>query len=181
MDSAATPPDGRRRSAPPIVVLGLGALALIALVAAFLLTGGSGGLDRSAAPTDPYPDFDGVERSLADYRGRPLVVNFWASTCIPCVEEMPAFERVHQSREGEVAFVGLNVNDLIEDGLRLAEQTGVTYDLGRDPAGELLRAVEGIGMPTTVLVHPDGTMSRPHTGELSESELNTMIDEEFGL
>src|SRR5688500_15712234 len=70
--------------------------------------------------------FDGSTGSLADYRGKPLVVNFFAAWCVPCVKEMPDFEKVHQERGDEVQFLGFDVRDQLEEGKKIAERTGVT-------------------------------------------------------
>jgi peroxiredoxin len=110
------------------------------------------------APDVPLERFDGTPVSLADYRGQPLVVNFWGSWCQPCVKEMPDFQRVHESLGDDVAFLGVNVNDDPEDALRMADQTGVTYDLAVDAEGALIRELGVVNFPTTVLILPDGTI-----------------------
>ena len=131
------------------------------------------------APTTPYQTFDGGEASVADYRGRPLVVNFFASWCVPCVREMPAFERVHQDVGERVAFLGIDVRDSKTEGERRIDESGVTYDVGRDPSGSLLAQFGGAAMPTTVLVDADGTIVRLLSGETSGDELREAIDEAF--
>jgi thiol-disulfide isomerase/thioredoxin len=131
------------------------------------------------APEATFLRFDGSRASLADYWGRPLVVNFWASWCPPCITEMPAFEAVHQRLGDEVAFLGLDVQDTVEDGQDFLEQVDITWDLGRDPEGTLVQRLGGIGMPTTVLIDADGIVRAIHTGELTEDELQTMIDDEL--
>ncbi len=110
------------------------------------------------APDVPLERFDGTPVSLADYRGQALVVNFWGSWCQPCVKEMPDFQQVHESLGDDVAFLGVNVNDDPEDALRMAESTGVTYDLAVDAEGELIRELGVVNFPTTVLILPDGTI-----------------------
>jgi thiol-disulfide isomerase/thioredoxin len=129
------------------------------------------------APEVTYETFEGETASLADYEGRPLVVNFWASWCGPCITEMPAFEQVHQQLGDEVAFLGLNVQDTVEDGQRFVDRMGVTWDLGRDPDGTLVQRLGGIGMPTTVLIDADGVVREINTGELDADELTSLIEE----
>jgi thiol-disulfide isomerase/thioredoxin len=106
----------------------------------------------------------GATFSLADVAGRPAVVNFFASWCAPCVTEMPAFEEVKVAVGGEVTFVGIDMQDGIEDGRALVERTGITWRVARDPQGELVRAVGGVGMPTTVLLDADGAIVEQRTG-----------------
>lgn len=129
------------------------------------------------APTDPYALFDGGEASVADYAGTPMVVNFFASWCVPCVREMPEFEEVHQAIGDDVAFLGIDVQDSVTRGQELVEDTGVTYDVGRDPDGSMLTAFGGVAMPTTALVDADGTIVHLMSGGTTADELRAAIDE----
>lgn len=132
-----------------------------------------------AAPVATYDTFDDTEASVADYAGKPLVVNFFASWCVPCVRELPDFEQVHQDLGDQVAFLGLNMQDSVTQGQDLVDETGITYDVGRDPDGSLLAQFGGVAMPTTVLVDADGTIVRVLSGATSQSELRTAIDRDL--
>lgn len=138
------------------------------------------------SPADRVPDlpveaFDGTRVSLADYAGTPLVVNFWASWCPPCIAEMPDLEAVHQATNDQVTFVGIDTQDTPEAAGRLVEQTGVTYDLVRDPDGELFRAFGVFGMPSTFYVDADGTIIDRHTGLLTRDALIEDLEEHLGV
>ena len=133
----------------------------------------------AASRDTPFTYFDGTTGTLADLEGTPLVVNFFASWCVPCVKEMPEFERVHQELGDRVRFLGLDVRDQLEDGKRIAAQTGVTYDLARDPDGSFLALMKGVVMPTTALVAADGTVVEVHNGALDGEELADLIDEKL--
>jgi thiol-disulfide isomerase/thioredoxin len=127
-------------------------------------------------PTETFERFDrgvlsGGRGSLGDYAGRPMVVNFFASWCTPCIKEMPAFEEVHARLGADVAFVGINTGEQVDSGQRIIQQTGITYDVLRDQTGSLTQQYEILNMPSTLFVDADGTIVRVHTGELSESEL----------
>ena len=143
---------------------------------------GSGDEGSGADAGPPVPDrafetFDGAETTLADYVGEPLVVNFWASWCPPCIAEMPEFERVHQARGDEVRFIGLNTQDDLAQAQDLVVQTGVTYDLGLDPDGELFRDFEVVSMPSTFFVNESGAIVHQHAGIMDEAQLQAVIDE----
>lgn len=127
-----------------------------------------------------YTGFDGEALNTSGYLGQPLVMNFFAEWCAPCVREMPAFEQVHQANLGQVAFLGLSLQEPLEDGQALIESTGITYDVGRDESGDAFAAFGGTGMPTTVLIDDAGTVLEVHSGELSADELQALIDEHFG-
>ncbi len=134
--------------------------------------------ERRPAPLSEFVMFDGSSATLADYEGRPLVVNFWASWCPSCVAEMAAaFKPAQQSVGDEVAFLGLNIQDDRADALRLVEETGVLFDLGDDPLGDLYLEFGGIGMPFTVLIDAEGRIVEQHNGPLTEAQLLDMIEE----
>jgi peroxiredoxin len=92
---------------------------------------------------------------------------------------MPAFERVSQRLGASVAFVGINTSERLESGARIIEQTGITYDVLRDPTGSLNERYDLLNMPSTLFVDADGTIVRVHTGELSESELEQIIGDDL--
>ena len=136
--------------------------------------------ERLAAPASEFAMFDGSYATLADYEGRPLVVNFWASWCPSCVAEMSAaFKPAQQSLGDEVAFLGLNIQDDRDDAVRLAEETGVLFDLGDDPSGDLYLEFGGIGMPFTVFIDADGFIVEQHNGPLTETQLLDMVEQAF--
>ena len=135
---------------------------------------------------DPAPEvvftyFDGTEGTLDDFAGQPVVLNFWASWCAPCVAEMPDLEDVFQEVSGDVAFLGVNVTDQRADAEELVERTGVTYTIAEDPDGEIHRAFRGFAMPTTILIAADGTVVRSHAGSVSADQLRGFITEDLGV
>jgi thiol-disulfide isomerase/thioredoxin len=181
------------------------AFALVAaLGVAALLDGGDGGDgpagDESAASDGGYelaPQGE-LPGSVADVRlvsladepdaalgdlltGAPVVVNFFASWCVPCVEEMPAIEAVNQSLGDRVTFVGLANRDEAEDALATVEATGVTYPTFADPDGSAITYFGAIAMPATVFIAADGTVVDVVNGELSEAELRAKLTDLFGI
>jgi thiol-disulfide isomerase/thioredoxin len=126
---------------------------------------------------------------LAAYRGKVVVLNFWASWCIECVGEMPGFQHVFQSLGSKLSFVGMNVLDLQGEtkgaGETFAKRTGVHYILAFDPHGYLyahfsastLRPV----MPISIFVGPDLRVRQLHFGPLTAAELRADIASIFGV
>ncbi len=149
------------------------------LVAAVVLA--ACGSDEEAAgppvPDDSFETFEGETTSLAAYAGEPLVVNFWASWCPPCIAEMPDLERVHQDVADEVRFIGLNTQDSLPAAEELVVETGVTYDLGLDPDGELFRAFGVTSMPSTFFVDADGRIVHRQAGLITEQQLRDLVDD----
>lgn len=130
-------------------------------------------------PAASFEMFDGSTRSFADYEGKPLVVNFFGSYCVPCITEMPALEAAHQRYGDRVTFVGLDVSEPIAKGRTITDKSGVTYDLGRDATGSILRSVGGVNMPTTIFVAADGTIREIHSGQLTPEQLDQIITEKL--
>lgn len=131
------------------------------------------------APNVRLEYLDGGEDQLALVAGlgTPVVVNFWASTCIPCLAEMPMLEDMHQELSEDVVFLGINVADRAEDGIAMAESTGVTYANARDPRSEIFSTFNGIALPRTVLIDGGGVVVGTHTGELTEKQFRDFLAE----
>lgn len=131
----------------------------------------------AAAPEVELDLLGGGSASTSDFLGKPLVVNFWSSTCAPCLAEMPDFESVHQELAGDVAFLGVDVTDTVEAGEKMVDQTGVTYPNGRDPAAEVMGAFGGTALPRTVLIDAAGNVAATHSGALTATELKDALAE----
>ena len=119
--------------------------------------------------------------SLAALRGRPVVLNFWAAWCVPCKDELPAFEAVHSRLGGRVAFVGIDRQDNRGDALDLAARAGLTYPSAFDPNGSLDGPYRLLGTPTTVFISPTGRIVDRHTGQLSRARLDGALQRLFGV
>ncbi len=141
--------------------------------------GGLGGVNPvgQAAPPTTFATFAGGQASLADFKGTPVVVNFWASFCTPCISEMPDLEKIHQEYGDRVKIIGIDSNDGEIPGRRLAEQTGVTYLLGFDHTAEIAGAFGATNLPTTVLIDRNGTVVYSRPGAKTADEFRQLIDE----
>jgi thiol-disulfide isomerase/thioredoxin len=187
------------RRLSPVAILLATALALVAAVGTFALldsgnddASGDGGTEGyELTPTDGLPDSvgevrvgalgDTAETQLGDLlTGAPMVVNFFAPWCAPCVDEMPAFERVHQDVGDEVTFTGLAVPPDLDEAVDTVAATGVTYPTYADSLDDALLFFEGINMPTTVFLGADGEVLHVNTGPLTEDELRAELADRFG-
>ena len=137
--------------------------------------------DPRRVPEVRFDYFDGSEGTLADLAGTPLVINFWASWCPPCIVEMPAFEAVHVELAPQVAFLGFNVGDEPAAARELAERAGVTYPLAEDPDSTMFGAFGGFGMPTTAFVTPEGMIVHVISSRLRAQDLRALIAEHLGV
>jgi thiol-disulfide isomerase/thioredoxin len=164
-----------------LIAVGGAALAIV-LLFALLADGESTGTGDQAVTAGQFDSMlflntDGSEGSLADYAGEPLVVNFFAAWCGPCRAELPEFQRVSDSNEGVVRFVGIS-HDLDEVTWRsFVDEVGITFDTAFQPDQELFKAFDAKGMPTTAFISAEGEVLQVWTGILSEEKLQELIDE----
>jgi cytochrome c biogenesis protein CcmG, thiol:disulfide interchange protein DsbE len=141
-------------------------------------------LDGSPAPlaalhTQASKILDGgFEDRLAALKGRPVVINKWASWCIPCRAEFPMFESVAAKRGTKIAFVGVNGSDKRPAAQSFLRQRPLPYPSYEDPHEAIARSIEApANYPITVFIDPRGKTAFIHPGSFrSESELNADID-----
>lgn len=124
---------------------------------------------------EPFPfvdleTFDGETVSLSASENRPMVVNFWLSTCEPCKREMPALAAAAAENEGTVDFIGINPNDGADSARRFLDEFDVTYPNYLDD-GDQTAAAKVALMPSTFFLAPDGTVVARESGELTADEL----------
>jgi thiol-disulfide isomerase/thioredoxin len=135
---------------------------------------------EAAAPEVTLEYFDGSTQQLIELRGRPVVLNFWASWCPACISEMPAFGEVHRRFGDRVDFIGINMQEVnLEAAEGLVEQTQVDYRLAHDRDGAIYNLFGGIAMPTTVFISADGAVQSVHAGALFEEDLTAVIESEL--
>jgi len=123
-----------------------------------------------ATPPLELADLQGAKHKLADYRGKVVLVNFWATWCVPCREEMPSIERLRASLEGR-PFVVLAVN-LAEPESRIRkflEATPVGFPVLLDRDTQASKAWQARLLPVTYIVGPDGAIRYRYVGELDWS------------
>jgi thiol-disulfide isomerase/thioredoxin len=114
---------------------------------------------------------------LAALRGHPVVVNVWASWCVPCRTEMPAVQRVALKRGREVAFIGVDIKDNRDAARRFLRDIPLSYPSYEDPDGQIYNAYRLAGAPSTVFYDAAGHQEFLHQGQYaSMADLNRDID-----
>lgn len=114
--------------------------------------------------------------SLAALRGKPVVVNFFASWCQPCLAELPRFAKAWERVGSKVAFVGVDVNDSAAHARALVRADHVGYPVGTDPEDTAALRLHLVGLPTTVFIGADGRVIDSHTGQVSTAELERWLN-----
>lgn len=129
---------------------------------------------RSAAPDFTVTDADGAEVRLSDFRGKPVVVNFWASWCPPCKEELPDFEAAY-AEHTDVQFLMVNLTDgaqeTVETATQYIEGEGYSFPLLFDTTGDAAMKYRVYSIPTTYFIDSDGNLAANATGMLTAETL----------
>jgi len=168
----------------------VGAVIAVIALAGFIAFGGSNStqpdpvaadapataLTGPPAPTGQFEFLEGGTGTLADFQGRPVVVNFFADWCPACVVELPDFQAVHEEFGEDVVFLGLDRSTSNDGARALLAKTGVSYDVALDRDGAFFLAFEGFAMPTTVFISADGRIVDRHNGVIFEADLRERIE-----
>lgn len=169
----------------------VGQVAAVGLVGALLallvwkVAGGSeskvSGLERGETPPAPGFTLNRLDRggrvSLASYKGKAVVINFWASWCVPCKQEAPVLESAWRKYRGQGAVVlGIDVQDLSSDARRFAREAGWTYPLVRDGGGEVMNPYGVTGVPETLFVNREGKVIARIQGPVTDEDMQEHLE-----
>ena len=156
-------------------------LALLLVLAACVGDDGSADVGARAFPEFALDDLRDRSKKLTfadDVRGRPTVVNFFASWCTPCKKELPVFADAYERHKHDVRFLGVDTEDSASEGLEMLERYGIDYPAVYDPDATVRNALgRSSGLPITAFVTSDGKVAKLVTGEMNRDELDDAIQE----
>lgn len=136
-------------------------MALIVILLNPALAGDGG----QSAPDFTLSSDDGQVMSLSDLRGQVIMINFWASWCGPCRQEMPLLEQIHQRYESlGFTLLGVNVEENPDDAVAFLEERPVSFPILFDPKNDVSKLYDVIAMPSTVLIDRQGNVRHLHHG-----------------
>jgi cytochrome c biogenesis protein CcmG, thiol:disulfide interchange protein DsbE len=173
-----------------LAVPGIATVVVLALVALLVYgvaskDSGSSALDtavqRGQKPVAPgathaIPALSGGRPlRLADYRGKVVVLNFWASWCAPCTAEAPLLERTQQQLAGRGTVLGATYNDISGDSLAFARKEHLTYPSGRDVGLKLAQQYHTHALPETFVIDRLGRVVAISRGQVSEKFLSNAV------
>jgi cytochrome c biogenesis protein CcmG/thiol:disulfide interchange protein DsbE len=131
---------------------------------------------RPAAPALDLPGLDGGRSTLEDYRGKVVVLNFWASWCEPCREESPLLETWHKALEKNGGtVVGVDVRDVSGDARRFVDEYGLSYPQLRDPDEDAMTDYDVVGLPETFVLDREGRIVALKRGPVDEEFLDRTV------
>jgi cytochrome c biogenesis protein CcmG/thiol:disulfide interchange protein DsbE len=188
-DAPRTPAAGvQQKLSPMTVVLILVAIGLLGIIGLALYE-----RNRETPTEGPAPDFAvtiwpldrlamaGEHLSLDSLKGKTIVLNFWASYCIPCQQEAPMFERLWNEYKGRgVVFLGVNTEDPDSVAFDYIEEYNLTYPHAPDQGGRMEEAYRTTGIPETFIINGDGEITRHFISTPRESDLRSEIEQALG-
>jgi len=156
-----------------------------ALIGGSAAGGGNAAVLEPAAITGhPAPDFeltspDGEVIRLSDYKGTPVIVNFWATWCAPCRAEFPEFQQASVDNADQLVIIGVNNTvadqpELVPDFLK---EFGITFPIVLDVDGSTVETYRILGMPTTIFIDSNGVVNEVFTGPLNKAYIESKITE----
>jgi thiol-disulfide isomerase/thioredoxin len=179
-------PSKSKNLALPLIFLGLGLLLIAAATYYFLLQNNAGtASDLSAIPVKvDYPapelsltDLSGNPTSLADYRGKVVLVNLWATWCPPCKEEMPSLETFYRKHVNDgFAIVAVNDGDPAEDVVQFVKDYGLTFPVWLDPKYTATeKAFKTLNLPSSFVINRDGQIVLSWVGGINLQTLEKHV------
>ena len=177
---ANTPAPWRRRRWLLLAVVA-GAVALLGLLYWGMVRGPSTQVGKSVPLKGSAQDFsvttlDGQTLKLSDLRGKVVVLNVWASWCIPCQDEAGELNRSYDLYKGrDVAFVGIAFNDDTDPMRQFVNRYNVAYPVALDPEGRISIGLGITGVPETYLIDPQGNLTQKWVGPITAKQLNGLL------
>lgn len=169
-----------------LIIFAIVGLVLALVAAGLLLTQGNRENETPSKPSsnvkEPSPNFtlnllDGGNFNSSDYKGKPVLINFFASWCLPCREEMPVLEKiVHEYKPKGVVFLGIAVDDTEEKMKDFIAKYGVTFPVGLDKTATIQKSFGIYGIPTTYFIDKQGVINYFHSGAVTEELLQHELD-----
>ena len=169
-----------------LIALAGAGLMLALIVVGLLLTQGDSTIGsfskppaekKESAPAFSLVLLDGKTFNLGDYKGKPVLINFFASWCLPCREEMPVLEKMGQeySQKG-VIFLGIAIDDTEAKMNDFVARYGVTFPVGLDKTSTIQKSFGLYGIPTTYFIDKQGVINYSHSGSVTEELLQHELD-----
>ena len=137
--------------------------------------------------TKRAPDFEskiypGLEETfnLNENIGTPILINFWASWCVPCEVEFPHIQKMREKyKKDDLIIFGINSFDLTEDAISFINRLNISFQTGPDPNGEINDLYEITGLPVTIFIDKKGIIQQKKIGYIDEETLEKWISKEI--
>lgn len=198
-DARTESPARRRADVWPRIALGIGGVAVLAFLFVFLVwrggddepdAGGDDGAVVALGVIDgarpeigkPAPDFALIDtrdgqtvHRLSDYRGRTVVLNWYASWCGPCRAEIPDFQDTYEALDGEIVILAVNLQESRESAVAMLDGLGATFPSVLDTDGAVAQHYRLLGMPTTFFIDQEGIVRMFGSGRITAETLEAEL------
>ena len=188
--SESLPPEPSSEEEPASTKRSLGRYIAIGAVVVFIgiLALALFRTNRSSPTSGPAPDFEltlfeGYEGNagkspvkLSDLKGKPVVVNFWASWCVPCAQEAADLQAVYEKYQDQVVFLGVDWTDIEGDALNYLKRFGITYANGPDLQTRIGPQYRITGVPETYVIDQAGNVQYVKVSPVTVAELSAVLD-----
>ncbi len=132
---------------------------------------------KESAPDFSITFFDARNFQLSAHLGKPVLINFFASWCMPCREEIPVLNQVYREYKPRGAvFIGIAVNDTEDKARQFVEEVALSFPAAIDKEGKINDAFGLYGVPTTIFIDKKGIISYSHPGSVTEKLLKHELD-----
>lgn len=133
------------------------------------------------APEFTLLDLAGQPVSLGGFRGKTVLINFWATWCVPCRREMPDLQEAYESRGDQgLVVLGVNLREAKPQAQKFVDDYGVTFPILLDTSGDVAQAYRLSGVPESWIVDEEGILVRRKIGAFTTEELRIVLDESLG-
>ena len=132
-------------------------------------------------PKDARRALGDGQLALLELRGHPVVINFWASWCVPCAKEAPLLRASARAHEGRVVFLGIDINDFKSDARHFLRRHKVNFVSVRDGSGSTQERYGLTGVPETYYLNAGGRIVAHSPGEVSRAELEQSVVQAIGV
>jgi len=167
----------RQRLSPVSIALLVGFLLFAGVIGIQLIARGATQPISGQAPDFELTTFDGDTFRLSDFRGKVVVLNFWASWCIPCRDEAPTLQSLWERyREQGVVLIGVDYVDVEANARAFIEEFGITYPNGSDMGTRISGDYHIQGVPETFVIDPQGNVVALIIAPVQRGQLDAIID-----
>jgi peroxiredoxin len=171
-----------------MVLVFMGGIVWISLSPGLIAGTGAGEtateLEAAAVAGHPAPEFElktleGQTIRLSDFKGQPVLVNFWATWCGPCRAEFPDFQKAWVDNADKLAIIAVNHTtlDQREQIKPFLDEFGVTFEVVLDETGDTAKAYRILGMPTSIFIDRNGIVNEVFTGPINKSYIESKLSE----
>lgn len=135
----------------------------------------------NVAPDFSLKTLDNQTIKLSQFRGKPVLINFWATWCVPCTTELPLLVQTYQANQDKLVILGVNIKEDAATVEARVKSVGITYPVGLDNSGDVTDRYQVRGYPTSLFVDKNGVIQRITVGPLTEDTIRSSLERVYSI